>query len=226
MGIDNTLSRLTTERQGLGRGPGPSAAGQPVSGRPRWKGQRGRQDQPSVGHQSAVVEGDVDAIGMNSPKRQVFVDSFSFEEPNRRGTHKKSTTPPPQGNHQETQGQPEEGHASTRGPTQEAEGDGRADTSRGGSQAGETTRVRTPEGPDSRAQGTKTPQHPGKKGQGQAPSITTSVQGGMWGDARMAARRLAWERLARSLLSCVSSSHRSNSVGPNRSRGSISRTTR
>ena len=59
-----------------------------------------------------------------------------------------------------------------------------------------------------------------------APSITTSVQGGMWGDARMAARRLAWERLARSLLSCVSSSHRSNSVGPNRSRGSISRTTR
>ena len=46
----------------------------------------------------------------------------------------------------------------------------------------------------------------------------------MWGDARMAARRLAWERLARSLLSCVSSSHRSNSVGPNRSRGSISRT--
>ena len=59
-----------------------------------------------------------------------------------------------------------------------------------------------------------------------SPSITTSVQGGMWGDARMAARRLAWERLARSLLSCVSSSHRSNSVGPNRSRGSISRTTR
>ena len=58
------------------------------------------------------------------------------------------------------------------------------------------------------------------------PSFTTSVQGGMWGDARMAARRLAWERLARSLLSCVSSSHRSNSVGPNRSRGSISRTTR
>ena len=61
---------------------------------------------------------------------------------------------------------------------------------------------------------------------GQTSSITTSVQGGMWGDARMAARRLAWERLARSLLSCVSSSHRSNSVGPNRSRGSISRTTR
>ena len=60
----------------------------------------------------------------------------------------------------------------------------------------------------------------------QPASITTSVQGGMWGDARMAARRLAWERLARSLLSCVSSSHRSNSVGPNRSRGSISRTTR
>ena len=49
---------------------------------------------------------------------------------------------------------------------------------------------------------------------------------GMWDDARMAARRLAWERLARSLLSCVSSSHRSNSAGPNRSRGSISRTTR
>ena len=57
-------------------------------------------------------------------------------------------------------------------------------------------------------------------------SITTTVQGGMSGDARRAARRLAWERLARSLLSCVSSSHRSNSVGPNRSRGSISRTTR
>ena len=32
-------------------------------------------------------------VGMNPPKRQVFVDSFSFEEPNRRGTHKKSTTP-------------------------------------------------------------------------------------------------------------------------------------
>ena len=30
---------------------------------------------------------------MNPPKRQVFVDSFSFEEPNRRGTQKKSTTP-------------------------------------------------------------------------------------------------------------------------------------
>ena len=30
---------------------------------------------------------------MNPPKRQVFVDSFYFEEPNRRGTHKKSTTP-------------------------------------------------------------------------------------------------------------------------------------
>ena len=45
-------------------------------------------------------------------------------------------------------------------------------------------------------------------------------------DARKAARRLACERLARSLLSCVSSSHRSNSVGPNRSRGSIPRTTR
>ena len=39
-------------------------------------------------------------------------------------------------------------------------------------------------------------------------------------------RRLAWERLARSLLSCVSSSHRSNSAGPNHSRGSIPRTTR
>ena len=57
-------------------------------------------------------------------------------------------------------------------------------------------------------------------------SITTTVQGGMCGDARRAARRLAWERLARSLLSCVSSSHRSRSAGPNRSRGSISRTTR
>ena len=32
--------------------------------------------------------------------------------------------------------------------------------------------------------------------------------------------------LARSLHSCVSSSHRSSSAGPNRSRGSISRTTR
>ena len=57
-------------------------------------------------------------------------------------------------------------------------------------------------------------------------SITTTVQGGMWGEARSAARRLAWERLARSLLSCVSSSHRSNSAGPNRSLGSNSRTTR
>ena len=57
-------------------------------------------------------------------------------------------------------------------------------------------------------------------------SITTTVQGGMSEDARSAARSLAWERLARSLHSCVSSSHRSNSAGPNRSRGSISRTTR
>ena len=57
-------------------------------------------------------------------------------------------------------------------------------------------------------------------------SITTTVQGGMCGDARRAARRLAWERLARSLHSCVSSSHCSSSAGPNCSRGSISRTTR
>ena len=57
-------------------------------------------------------------------------------------------------------------------------------------------------------------------------SITTTVQGGMSGDVRRAARRLAWERLARSLHSCVSSSQRSSSFGPNRSRGSISRTTR
>ena len=41
----------------------------------------------------------------------------------------------------------------------------------------------------------------------------------MFGDARRAARRLAWERLARSLLSCVFSSHRSSSFGPNRSLG-------
>ena len=125
---------------------------------------------------------------MNPPKRQVFVDSFYFfEEPNRRGTHKKSTTPP-QGNHQETQGQPEEGHASTRGPTQEAEGEGRADTSRGGSQAGETTRVRTPEGPNSRAQGTKTPQYPGKKGQGQASGHLCRMRGSPPSRTRPAAR--------------------------------------
>ena len=43
---------------------------------------------------------------------------------------------------------------------------------------------------------------------------------------RKAARRLAWERLARSLLSCVCFSHRSSSSRPNRSLGSISRTTR
>ena len=42
------------------------------------------------------------------------------------------------------------------------------------------------------------------------------------GDTRRAARRLAWERLARSLLSCVSSSHRRSSSGPNRSRGIFS----
>ena len=36
---------------------------------------------------------------------------------------------------------------------------------------------------------------------GQDPSITTTVQGGMFGDARRAARRLVWERLARSLHS-------------------------
>ena len=40
------------------------------------------------------------------------------------------------------------------------------------------------------------------------------------------ARRLAWERLARSLHSCVSSSHRSSSFGSNCSRGSFPRTTR
>ena len=57
-------------------------------------------------------------------------------------------------------------------------------------------------------------------------SITMTLQGGMSGDARSAARRLAWERLARSLHSCVSSSHRSSSSGPNRSLGSNSRTTR
>ena len=39
-------------------------------------------------------------------------------------------------------------------------------------------------------------------------------------------RRLWWERLARSLFNCVVSSHRSSSAGPNRSLGSISRTTR
>ena len=48
----------------------------------------------------------------------------------------------------------------------------------------------------------------------------------MSGDVRRTARRLAWERLARSLHSCVSSSHRSSSFDPNCSRGSISRTTR
>ena len=58
------------------------------------------------------------------------------------------------------------------------------------------------------------------------PSITTTVQGGVSGDGRRAALRLAWERLARSLRSCVPSSQLSNSPGPNRSRGSISRTTR
>ena len=39
-------------------------------------------------------------------------------------------------------------------------------------------------------------------------------------------RRLRWESLARSFCCCVISSHRSNSFGPNFSRGSISRTTR
>ena len=57
------------------------------------------------------------------------------------------------------------------------------------------------------------------------PSITTTVQGGTVRDACKADRRLAWERPARSLLHCVCSSHRSSSSGPNRSRGSISRTT-
>ena len=45
-------------------------------------------------------------------------------------------------------------------------------------------------------------------------------------DARKADRRLAWDRLARSLLLCACFSHSSNSSGPNRSRGSISRTIR
>ena len=58
------------------------------------------------------------------------------------------------------------------------------------------------------------------------PSITTTVQGGTVRDARKADRRLAWERLARSLLHCVCCSHRSSSAGPNRSLGSISLTTR
>ena len=57
-------------------------------------------------------------------------------------------------------------------------------------------------------------------------STTTTVQGGIVRDARHADRRLAWERLARSLLHCVCFSHRSSSDGPNRSLGSISRTTR
>ena len=61
---------------------------------------------------------------------------------------------------------------------------------------------------------------------GQDPNIITTVQGGMFGDARRAVRRLAWERLARSLHSWVCSSHRINSSGPNRSRGRISLTTR
>ena len=114
---------------------------------------------------------------MNPSKRHIFVDSFPFEEPNRRVRPKKSTTPP-QGNHQNPQGQteddqPEEGHA----PTQDAEATGRADTSRAGSQAGETPRVRTPAGPDSRAQGPEAAQHPGKKGQGQAPGYLCGMRG-------------------------------------------------
>ena len=44
--------------------------------------------------------------------------------------------------------------------------------------------------------------------------------------SRRVERRLSWERRARSLRSCVSSSYSSNSSGPNCSRGSISRTTR
>ena len=43
---------------------------------------------------------------------------------------------------------------------------------------------------------------------------------------RPAERRLSWDRRARSFRSCDSSSHSSKSQGPNRSRGSISRTTR
>ena len=66
-----------------------------------------------------------------------------------------------------------EGHA----PTQDAEATGRTDTSRAGSQTGETPRVRTPMGPDSRAQGIDTAQHPGKKGQGQAPGHLCGMRG-------------------------------------------------
>ena len=66
-----------------------------------------------------------------------------------------------------------EGHA----PTQDAEATGRTDTSRAGSQTGETPRVRTPTGPDSRAQGIDTAQHPGKKGQGQAPGHLYGMRG-------------------------------------------------
>ncbi len=44
--------------------------------------------------------------------------------------------------------------------------------------------------------------------------------------ARPAAHRFSWEVLARSLRSWTSSSHRSKSAGPNRSRGNSSRTTR
>ena len=58
------------------------------------------------------------------------------------------------------------------------------------------------------------------------PSITTTVKGRIVRDACKADRRLAWERLARSLLHCVRFSHRSSSAAPNRSRGSISHTTR
>ena len=58
------------------------------------------------------------------------------------------------------------------------------------------------------------------------PQITMTVQGGIVQDVCRASRRLAWERLVRSLLHYVYLSHRSSSAGPNRSRSSISRTTR
>jgi hypothetical protein len=53
------------------------------------------------------------------------------------------------------------------------------------------------------------------------------LQGGTPGATqRWAARRFSWERLARWLRSCTSSSQRNSSAGPNRSLGSTSRTNR
>ena len=112
-------------------------------------------------------------VGMDRPKRQIFVDSFTFEVPKPEGKPKKSTAPrrktaaKPKAKQKPTnrkkatpQAEPQPRSTKPRGP---------ADINRGGSEEGNPPRVRPPEIPDSGARRTETPQHAAKEGKGQAP---------------------------------------------------------